>query len=380
MGNAAYEKARAKFAKMREEAEREKRYMEANGIDPDEAKSMGAKVVEGLLNDASRNYMGTMNIENIEIRDIDRNDKNFYALNDIDKLKQSIETIGLKQPLLVKKQITGRYKLLAGERRFTAISELFEEGKWGPTVPCVLQDYDRINMPISDELKEMYVLITTNREQRKYTDMDIMNEIEELKVIYAALRDAGVDSFSLGSDEDGNEQVKQIKGVRTRDLVSEDLKMSPSQVGKYEKVEKKASEALREILEKQGININTAAKVADLPKEEQEELVEKYSSEDKKIQPQDVDDFIAEKKGDAEPEKKDVNDKPNLSVAPDEKIIAIRYEIAYREDADPGFYRSFKDMRDNLEEGNWINALNLLDIFRDALIDQINKEDEDIEI
>lgn len=370
MGKASFDKARIKIAQMREEREREQRYMEANGINPEEAKSMGAEVVEGLLNEASKNYMASMNIENIEIRDIDRNEKNFYEISDIEKLKQSIETIGLKQPLVVKKQITGRYKLLAGERRFTAICDLADEGKWGTTVPCVLQDYDRINMPISDELKEMYVLITTNREQRKYTDMDIMNEIEELKVIYAALREAGVDSFSLGKDEDGNEQVRQIKGIRTRDLVSEDLKMSPSQVGKYEKVEKKASEALKEVLAKQGININTAAKAADLPKEEQDELVEKHKDSEKKIQPQDVDDFVAEKKG--EPEKKNV-----LKGAPEEKILAISYGIAYREDASLKLYESYKDMVDSLGEGDWMNALNLLDIFKDALIDQINKEEAD---
>lgn len=373
MSRDSFEKARQKWAQLREESEQEKQYMEANGINTEEVKSMGAEVVEGLLNDRSKNYTGTMQIENVEIRDIDRNEKNFYALSDIDKLKQSIEAIGLKQPLVVKKQVTGRYKLLAGERRFTAICELADERKWGTTVPCVLQDYDRINMPISDELKEMYVLITTNREQRKYTDMDIMNEIEELKVIYAALREAGVESFSLGNDEDGNEQTRQIKGVKTRELVSQDLNISQGQVGKFEKVDKKASEALKEVLARQGININTAAKAADLPKEEQDELVEKFKDTDKKIQPQDVDDFIAEKRG--EPVQENVG--YERKSAPEEKLIAMQYDIAYREDADPRFYKSFREMRDKLADGNWMVALNLLDIFKDALIEQINKEEED---
>lgn len=373
MGNASFEKAKQKWAQLREESEKERQYMEENGIKQEEAKSMGAEVVEGLLNDESKNYMGTMKIENVEIRDIDRNEKNFYVISDIEKLKQSIEAIGLKQPLVVKKQVTGRYKLLAGERRFTAISELADEGKWGTTVPCVLQDYDRINMPISDELKEMYVLITTNREQRKYTDMDIMNEIEELKVIYQALRNAGVDSFSLGNDKDGNEQVRQIQGVRTRELVAEDLSMSPAQVGQFEKVGKRASEALMEVLEKQGINIKAAAKAADLPKEEQEELVERYKDSDRKIQPQDVDDFVAEKRGEPVQE----NGEYERKGAPEEKLIAMQYDIAYREDASPRFYKSFREMRDKLSDGNWMVALNLLDIFKNELIEQINKEEED---
>lgn len=373
MGNASFEKAKQKWAQLREESAKERQYMEENGIEQEETKSMGAEVVEGLLNDESKNYMGTMKIENVEIRDIDRNEKNFYEISDIEKLKQSIEAIGLKQPLVVKKQATGRYKLLAGERRFTAISELSDEGKWGTTVPCVLQDYDRINMPIPDDLKEMYVLITTNREQRKYTDMDIMNEIEELKVIYQALRNAGVDSFSLGNDENGNERVRQIKGAKTRELVAEDLNMSPTQVGRFEKVGKSASEALMEVLEKQGINIKAAAKAADLSKEEQEEFVEKFKDSDKKIQTKDVENFLAEKRG----EPVQANGGYERKGAPEEKLIAMQYDIAYREDASPRFYKSFREMMDKLSDGNWMVALNLLDIFKDALIEQINKEEED---
>lgn len=274
------------------------------------------------FNERKNVYEGTMKIENIDLSDIDRNERNFYHVGELDNLKQSIEAIGLKQPLVVKRMPTGRYKLLAGERRLTAIEQLYEENKWGTTVPCVIQDYDKIKLPIPDELKEMYVLITTNREQRKYTDADIMQEIKELKTIYAALRDVGVESFSLGTDEDGNEKTRQIQGVRTRELIADDLKMSAPQVSKFEKVDKKASDALREVLQKQGINIEAAAKAVDLPKEQQNELVERHK-EDKKIKPKDVDEFIAEKKQEVsyEPviENIDTNEVPQENEQPEIK-------------------------------------------------------------
>ncbi len=255
------------------------------------SQSMGAAVVEGLLNEKSRNFSGRMDIVYISRRDIDMNEKNFYQITDIATLKQSIETIGLKQPLIVKKMPTGRYKLLAGERRLTAIDELINEGKWGTDIPCIIQDYDKVNLPLSDELKEMYVLITTNREQRTYTDADIMNEIKELKNIYSALREAGVDSFSVGKDENGNEITKNIKGVKTRELIAEDLGISQGKVGVYEKVDKKASESIKEALKNQGISIMAAATAADMPKEEQDQLVDEYADTGQKIQPQDVESF-----------------------------------------------------------------------------------------
>ena len=251
-------------------------------------------VADALVGEAGRNYE-RMNVLYVNYRDIDTNDRNFYHVDDIATLKESIATIGLKQPLIVKKQENGRYRLLGGERRYTALCELISEGKYEQELPCVLQDYSKISLPISDDLKEMYVLITTNREQRKYTDADILSEIEELKVIYAALREAGVEKITLGIDENGNEVSRDIKGVKTRTLLAEDLQMSERTVGSYEKVSSSAGERLRALVEKQGIAIATAAKVTDLPKDKQDALYEKFEKTGERITDKDIQDARIEK-------------------------------------------------------------------------------------
>ena len=176
------------------------------------------KLGEGLLNAASKAlYADSIYLEYIPRDQIDVNEKNFYTIGDVSSLKESIYTCGLGQPLIVKKLEKGRYRLLSGERRLTAIDQLIQEGKWKTEIPCVLQDFEKINLPmLSDEQKEMYCVITTNREQRDYKDADLMNEIMHLKKIYTELRKAGVDDILVGLDEKGDEIHRQVKGKKRR--------------------------------------------------------------------------------------------------------------------------------------------------------------------
>ena len=81
---------------------------------------------------------------------------------------------------------TGTYKLLGGERRLTAIDLLIEDEsvtEWtkDTLIPCVVRGKDAVKLDLSDENKERYAIITTNKEQRIYTDADRYMEIQEWK-------------------------------------------------------------------------------------------------------------------------------------------------------------------------------------------------------
>lgn len=243
--------------------------------DEKSAEDKKATIGQGLLNEASKAMKADiMRVKYIPIDQIQRNSGNFYTIGDIMELKLSIEKIGLKQPLVVHQQVDGSYLLLGGERRLTAVEELVKEGKWtDPVVPCVLQDYDRVDLPIGDDMKELYCIITTNREQRDYTDADLANEIRNLKAIYAALREAGVESLTLGYDENGNEITRPLKAKRTRELIAEDLKVSTGKIAAFDKVENNGSEEVKEALQENKISIMKASKIADLPEEEQGEAL-----------------------------------------------------------------------------------------------------------
>ena len=208
-----------------------------------------------------------MTIRFIERKNIVKNEKNFYNIGDIENLAVSIEDLGLKQPIEVMRIGEDQYKVLGGERRLTAIDQLIEKGKWNREIPCVVTDLDEIKLPLSDEDKEMYSLVTTNSEQRKRTDGELLKEISILKEIYQKLKKQGIEHMTL---EDGKEILLQGK---TRDIVAETLGVSTGKIAEINKVEKHGSKVLMEALIEDEITSKTAAKVADMPKEEQDELI-----------------------------------------------------------------------------------------------------------
>ncbi len=72
-------------------------------------------------------------VKQIPLDKIDTNDANFYAVDDVTNLMDSIEMIGVQQPLVVL-LADGRYRLIAGHRRYKALSELGRT-----SAPCVVR-------------------------------------------------------------------------------------------------------------------------------------------------------------------------------------------------------------------------------------------------
>ena len=67
------------------------------------------------------------NTKNIPIEEIKENENNNYDLVDIDKLADSIDELGLLQPVLVKQRDKYSYELIAGHRRFNAIKKQIQK-------------------------------------------------------------------------------------------------------------------------------------------------------------------------------------------------------------------------------------------------------------
>lgn len=62
-----------------------------------------------------------INMYKLRMDKIIENENNNYELNDIEQLSDSIEQLGLLQPLLVKKLPNDMYEIVAGHRRYNAI-------------------------------------------------------------------------------------------------------------------------------------------------------------------------------------------------------------------------------------------------------------------
>jgi ParB/RepB/Spo0J family partition protein len=61
----------------------------------------------------------------------------------LQELAYSIATNGLMQNLVVRpmEEPEGRYQIVAGERRFRAITQLIENGQWEGPIPCLVKDF-----------------------------------------------------------------------------------------------------------------------------------------------------------------------------------------------------------------------------------------------
>lgn len=224
------------------------------------------KVGGALLNEVSKQAAAPrpeeMEIVYKSIQDLVPHKENNYSLSSIQELADNIKIVGrIQQPIvyLDPPLEDGRNKIIAGHRRYEAYLLLAKENaKWGDNIPCTPVTLDHVQLPISDESKEKYLILTTNIDNRNKTDGDILFEFREQKAIYEEAKENG---FVLTG--------------KMRHLLAKDLKLSPAQVGKIEYIEKNASEQVKEALSENDITIAQANDIAHKTVEEQEEIITK---------------------------------------------------------------------------------------------------------
>lgn len=233
---------------------------------------------EGLLNEISKmQKVNEMQIIYILPDQIDKAEENEgISIDRIEELADSIADVGLINALVLRQKEDGRYRIVAGERRYTAILNLIEDGRWEKDRPIKssLFDPQLIDLPLTEEEKEDYVRATENAEQRNKTDGDKLLQMRKLMKIYEKLRENGA-----------------ISNVKTRTLLAADMKMAPSHAAQFMKVDAKGSDELIDAVLDNQVSVSAASTIAGLPQEEQKEIVEKALQEkqdDKKITPKDL--------------------------------------------------------------------------------------------
>lgn len=228
------------------------------------------KVGSGLLGAIGADKSGIEKMRDVEVpyEQIKTSEKNEWSMNDssIRELADLIKDVGLLNRLILKKTEDDHYEIVCGERRYRAIGMLREKHEWSKEepVPARLFEPELVRLELSDEMKEDYVRLAENDGQRNKTDGDTYIKIREYKKIYAALREAG-----------------ELSGVKTRKLLAEDTKLSESKIEQFQRVENRGSQTLQDALLNNDITASTAVEVTNLPKEKQEEFIEKVKAEKK---------------------------------------------------------------------------------------------------
>lgn len=182
----------------------------------------------------------------VDVYDLIPSQDNFYHVDD--DLKQSIELMGILQPLLVNRPQNGKYKIIAGHRRRLAVLSLLEEGKEELRyVPCVYKKEDML-----DQL----ALIMANRFRDK-TDWEKMMEAIQAEDLAKELK-----------------KEYEIRG-RTREILTEITGVKEAQLGRYKAIYNNLSPRLMEKFKEGVINLSVAVELCGISKEGQEKAADK---------------------------------------------------------------------------------------------------------
>lgn len=175
---------------------------------------------------------------------------NFYSVEDVQDLKQSIELLGILQPLLVTKE-NEKWRIIAGHRRRIAIMQLVNEGKERfRNVPIMVKQ-------TKNAILDRLALIMTNHFREK-TDWEKMAESIETEKLVQELK----------------EQM-DIPG-RTRDLLAEIIETSPAQLGRYKAIYNNLTAELMAEFKAGKIGVSVIYEISQLEKEWQLQSLEVF--------------------------------------------------------------------------------------------------------
>lgn len=187
-----------------------------------------------------------------DIYDLIPSKGNFYSVEDVADLKQSIELLGVLQPLLVSdEEKDGKRRIIAGHRRRLAVMQLVEEGKERfRFVPILIK-------PTQNAILDRLALIMANRFREK-TDWEKMTEALETEDLVLKLK-----------------ENMNIPG-RTRDLLAEIIETSPTQVGRYKAIHNNLIPELMAEFKANRIGVSVIYEASGLPEEYQKQAAEAF--------------------------------------------------------------------------------------------------------
>lgn len=215
-------------------------------------------ISQGMLNSVSQNVKkaneieakNNFNVQYIDIKDIERNKKNFYEIVNVYELAEDIKMNGLNHNLVVRKLDNGKYELISGERRYTALTQLVEQGnEIFALVPCKVIEANDIDSEI--------ILIQANAQTRELTEIEKLEQVKRLTELYKTKKKNG----------------EKVPG-KIREIIANDLKLSPTQVGRYERINKNLIPELKEILENGNLTIANASEFSSLSEDNQKVILE----------------------------------------------------------------------------------------------------------
>lgn len=195
----------------------------------------------------------------ISIRKMYSNDRNFYSMNDIDKLAQEILAVGLLENMTVTYAPCdqGEYKIIAGERRWRALQLLVKKGyEEFEVATCQIKS-------AAEENEEIVQLIIANAYREK-TMSDLLQEEEQLKKSLQYMRDNGLTL-----------QGYKLDSGRLRDVIASIMQMSGAKIAQIESINNRLIPEFTEQLKDGRLTFSAAYEISGMEQEQQEAMLER---------------------------------------------------------------------------------------------------------
>lgn len=212
---------------------------------------------------------GGYRVEQIDAENIIPNEKNFYSIEGVEEMANSLAVSDHMPPLEVVDNGDGTYRLISGERRLSATLCRIRRGELKKAeLPCHVLPAFTAKGALSAEQVEMLHIILANNYRQK-TALDQLNEVRQMEPIARAIYEDAKEKGALAESEDSSLNMR----FRTF-FAKEILDISEAKLQRLQslaKLTKKAKEAFDEGL----IGQTIAVQMASLSPEEQDSIVQK---------------------------------------------------------------------------------------------------------
>lgn len=198
--------------------------------------------------------------KDIEISKMYSNDMNFYSLPDIEQLAQDIFAVGLLENLTVVYDPCdrGEYRIIAGERRWRALTHLVEQGHEEFAVASC-----QIKTP-AEEHEELIQLIIANTYRNK-TTADILEEQKKLEETLKYMKENGLTLHGY-----------KLDSGRLRDTIADMMQVSATKIAQIESINKKLIPEFTIELKEGRLIFSAAYEISKMSEDIQEEMLKKY--------------------------------------------------------------------------------------------------------
>lgn len=207
-----------------------------------------------VLRDVPNSGTGRDQITYLPLPQLEADPDNFYDVSNVGNLADAIATVGLQQPLRVRRHPdnNGKYMIVSGHRRRAAITQLVKEGRKDlDPVPCIIEQAG--GSAALDELR----LIYGNSATRDLSAPEISRQAVRVQELLYKLKEEGY----------------EFPG-RMRDHVAEACNISRSKLARLKVIREQLLPALLPLWEQGELNEDMAYKLAQCPQDLQRTLAE----------------------------------------------------------------------------------------------------------